>query len=188
MLEMVGRIAGATHLPVSADLEGGFGDAVETVRRAIGLGVVGADIEDQMKPVAEAARQVAVMKMAEAEGVDFVLNARTDAFLRAGDRDPAEVMADAIERGRAYLNAGAPVFLAVGRLDQGAGLDDRRRARTTAGQPDGHTRGRASWPAEELGVARVSYGPMRRTSPSPHSPSWSRRCTAGAAYRRPCGC
>ena len=81
MLDTVGRIVAATELPVTADLEGGYGDAAETVRRAIGVGVVGANIEDQLKPLPEAARQVeAIMKVAEAEGVDFVLNARTDAF------------------------------------------------------------------------------------------------------------
>jgi 2-methylisocitrate lyase-like PEP mutase family enzyme len=70
MLEAVGRIVAATSLPVTADLEGGYGDAAETVRRAIGVGVVGANIEDQLKPVAEAARQVeAIMRAADAEGV-----------------------------------------------------------------------------------------------------------------------
>jgi 2-methylisocitrate lyase-like PEP mutase family enzyme len=161
MLEMVGRIAASTHLPVTADLEGGYGDAAETVRRAIGLGVVGANIEDQMKPLPEAARQVeAVMKAADDEGVDFVLNARTDAFIHAGDRDPVEVMADAIERGRAYLDAGAPVFFAVGRLDEAqvselVGALGEQRV-TLIGIPGMPPLARL----EELGVARVSYGPM----------------------------
>ena len=66
MLEMVGRIAASTDLPVTADLEGGYGDPAETVRRAIGLGVVGANIEDQMRPVAEAAANVEkIMAVAE---------------------------------------------------------------------------------------------------------------------------
>src|SRR3954447_16644200 len=97
-LDLVGRIVDATDLPVTADLEGGYGDAPETIRRAIGIGVVGANIEDQLKPIAEATRQVEdIMKVAEQEGVDFVLNARTDAFARGRDRDPAENLADAIE-------------------------------------------------------------------------------------------
>jgi 2-methylisocitrate lyase-like PEP mutase family enzyme len=161
MLEMVGLIAQSTHLPVTADLEGGYGDAAETVRKAIGLGVVGANIEDQMKPLPEAARQVeAVMKAAEDEGVDFVLNARTDAFVKAGDRDPAEVTADAIQRGRAYLDAGAPVFFAVGRLDEiqiSTIVDALGPQRVSLiGIPGMPSLARL----EELGVARVSYGPM----------------------------
>ena len=120
MIAEVGLIARQTELPVSADLEGGYGDAADTVRRAIGVGVVGANLEDQMKPLAEDAAQVeAVMAAAAAEGVpDFVLNARTDAFLKAGDRDPAEVMKDAIERGRAYLEAGASNFFVPAKLDE----------------------------------------------------------------------
>ena len=91
MLDMCRRIVEAVDLPVSADLEAGYGDAPDTIRRAIGVGVVGANIEDQMKPLTRAADQVeAVVAAAAGEGVpDFVLNARTDAFLTAGDRDPA---------------------------------------------------------------------------------------------------
>lgn len=161
MLEAVGRIAAATELPVSADLEGGYGDPAGTVRRAIGLGVVGANIEDQMRPVAEAAANVErIMQVAEQEGVDFVLNARTDAFLRGRDRDPGEVLADAVERGRAYLDAGAPVVFVPGRLDeeQVTTLVEAYGPRrlTLIGVPGVPSLARL----EELGVARVSYGPM----------------------------
>jgi 2-methylisocitrate lyase-like PEP mutase family enzyme len=161
MLEMVGRIAASTDLPVTADLEGGYGDPAGTVRRAIGLGVVGANIEDQMRPVAEAATNVAkIVKVAEDEGVDFVLNARTDAFVKGRGRDQDEVLADAIERGRAYLDAGAPVVFVPGRLDEqqvSAFVDAWGPQRLTMlGIPGGPSLARL----EELGVARVSYGPM----------------------------
>src|SRR3954453_14945308 len=119
MLEAVGRVVQSTELPVSADLEGGYGDPAETVRRAIGLGIVGANIEDQMRPLAEAAANVEkIMKAAEAEGVEFVLNARTDAFVKGRDRDQAEVLADAVERGRAFLDAGAPVVSVPAKLER----------------------------------------------------------------------
>ncbi len=161
MLDMCRRIVAAVDLPVSADLEAGYGDAAGTVRRAIGVGVVGANIEDQMKPLAEAARQVEdMMAAAAAEGVpDFVLNARTDAFLRAGDRDPDEVLADAVERTRAYLDAGAPVVFVPGRLDERAvttlvdALGPQRL--TVIGAPGSLPLARLA----ELGVTRVSYGP-----------------------------
>ncbi len=162
MLDMCRRVVEAVELPVSADLEGGYGDAPDTIRRAIGVGVVGANLEDQMKPLAEAAAQVeAVMAAAAEEGVpDFVLNARTDAFVRAGDRDPAEVLADAVERSRAYLDAGAPVVFVPGRLDEDQvttlvdALGPQRL--TVIGVPGSLSLARL----EELGVARVSYGPM----------------------------
>jgi 2-methylisocitrate lyase-like PEP mutase family enzyme len=161
MVEMCRRIVEAVELPVSADLEGGYGDAADTVRRAIGVGVVGANIEDQMKPLAEAARQVEqVMAAAAHEGVpDFVLNARTDAFVKAGDRDPADVLADAVERSRAYLDAGAPVVFVPGRLDEQQvttlvdALGPQRL--TLIGVPGSLPLARLA----ELGVARVSYGP-----------------------------
>jgi 2-methylisocitrate lyase-like PEP mutase family enzyme len=162
MLEAVSRIAAATDLPVTADLEGGYGDAAETVRRAIGVGVVGANIEDQLKPVAEAAAQVeAVMRAAEAEGVpDFVLNARTDAYHLARDRDPEESLADAIERGKAYLDAGAPVVFVPARL----GEEDVQTLVEAFGPQRLTLIGIPGLPSlarlEELGVARVSYGPM----------------------------
>jgi 2-methylisocitrate lyase-like PEP mutase family enzyme len=162
MLEAVGRIVASTSLPVTADLEGGYGDAAETVRRAIGVGAVGANIEDQLKPVAEAARQVeAVMRAAEAEGVpDFVLNARTDAFHLGRDKDPADNLAVALERGRAYLDAGAPVVFVpaflreqqVVTLVEAFGLQ-RLSLIAIPGTPPVDR-------LEELGVARVSFGPM----------------------------
>jgi 2-methylisocitrate lyase-like PEP mutase family enzyme len=162
MLDAVGRIAAATSLPVTADLEGGYGDAAETVRRAIGLGIVGANIEDQMKPVAEAARQVeAIMKAADAEGVPgFVLNARTDAFHLGRDKDPAENLAAATERGRAYLDAGAPVIFVPAVL-----MEEQVRELVDAFGPQRLTL--IAIPGnppldrlEELGVARVSFGPL----------------------------
>jgi len=116
----VKRVVDATDLPVTADLEGGYGNAAETVRRAIGIGVVGANIEDQMKPLPEAVAQVeAIMKAAAEEGVpDFVLNARTDAFHLGRDRDPAQNLAEAVERGKAFLDAGASVVFVPARLDE----------------------------------------------------------------------
>jgi len=162
MLEMAGRIVASTALPVTADLEGGYGDAAETARRAIGVGIVGANIEDQMKPLAEAARQVeAIMKAAEAEGVpDFVLNARTDAFHLGRDKDPADNLAAALERGRAYLDAGAPVvfvpaFLKEAQVIQLVDAFGPQRL-TLIAIPGTPPLARL----EELGVARVSFGPM----------------------------
>lgn len=162
MIEAVGRIAASTSLPVTADLEGGYGNAAETVRRAIGVGVVGANIEDQMKPVAEAARQIeAIMKAAEAEGVsDFVLNARTDAFHLGRDKDPADNLAAALERGKAYLDAGAPVVFVPAFLkeEQVVTLVDAfgKQRLTLIAIPGTPPLDRL----EELGVARVSFGPM----------------------------
>jgi 2-methylisocitrate lyase-like PEP mutase family enzyme len=160
MIEAVGRIAAAVELPVTADLEAGYGDIGDTVRRAIGVGVVGANIEDQMRPLDEAVAGVrAAVQAGEAEGVPFVLNARTDAYLLGGDRDPSELLAEAIERGRAFLDAGADCVFVPGQLGADTvrqlveGIGERRvSVIALPGTPE---------PRElaELGVARVSFGP-----------------------------
>ena len=161
MIEAVGRIVAASELPVTADLEGGYGDPAATVRKAIGVGVVGANIEDQMRPIEEAAANVrAIMDAATSEGVpDFVLNARTDAFVKAGDRDPAEVLAEAVERGKAFLDAGAPLVFVPG-----ARSEEQITALVEAFGSNRLTLiGAGTLPLArlaELGVARVSYGPI----------------------------
>ena len=160
MITAVGRIAAATDLPVSADLEAGYGNPGDTVSRAIDVGIVGCNLEDQMKPLPEAVRAVAdAVKAGERAGVPFVVNARTDAFLKAGDRDPQEVLEDAITRGRAYLDAGAACFFVPGRLDEAT------IGRLT-GQLGANTVSIIAVPGavplpklHELGVARVSFGP-----------------------------
>lgn len=164
MIEAAGGIVSATDLPVTADLEAGYGNPGETVRKAIGVGVVGANLEDQMKPLPEAVAAVeAALNAGQAEGIDFVLNARTDAFLNAGDRPHVEVLADAIERGTAYLGAGAPVVFVpgkVGEADIQAFVEAWGPQKLTLiGAPGSVPLARM----EELGVARVSYGPFSQS-------------------------
>ncbi|CAN5818898.1 isocitrate lyase/phosphoenolpyruvate mutase family protein [soil metagenome] len=161
MLDMVGRIAAAVDLPVTADLEAGYGDSGTTTAMAIDVGIVGANLEDQMKPLDEAVASVAAAVAAgEAAGVPFVLNARTDAFVRAGERDPDDVVADAIERGRAFLDAGATCVFAPGRLDLPtierlvAGIGDRKVS--VIGFPGTPSHAELA----QAGVARISYGPL----------------------------
>ena len=165
MLDVVAGVVAATDLPVTADLEAGYGDPGETARRAIGVGVVGMNLEDQMVPLPEAVAAVeAALSAAEAEGVpDFVLNARTDAFLRAGERARQDVLDDAIERGRAFLEAGAPVVFVPGGLteDEISALVEAfgpGRLSLIAG-PHGVQPSRMA----ELGVARVSFGPFSQS-------------------------
>src|SRR3712207_627693 len=113
-----------------------------------------------MKPLRESvAAMEAALRAAEGEGVPFALNARTDALVRPGDRPTGEILADAIERGKAYLDAGATTVFVPGRVTDEeveelvAGIGDRKVS--LIGVP-----GNPSAPRlQELGVARVSYGP-----------------------------
>jgi 2-methylisocitrate lyase-like PEP mutase family enzyme len=160
MIAAVGRIAAAVDLPVSADLEAGYGDPAETIRQAVAVGIVGANLEDQAKPFDEAVAAVrAAVGAAEKEGVPFALNARTDVVLKAGDRPRDEVLADAIARGQAFLAEGAtcvfvPGKLAPEELDQlVAGLGERKLSIIAAS---------GALPLADLqkrGLARVSVGP-----------------------------
>ena len=162
MLDMIGRIVEAAgDLPVSADLDDGRGDAGETVRRAIGVGVVGGNVEDRLRPLAESVAAVeAIVAAGAAEGVPFALNARTDAFVRAGKRPVEESLADAIERGRAYLDPGADIVFVPGILD----ADMTRRLVEGIGERKvsviGLPGALSASEYEALGVARISYGPM----------------------------
>jgi 2-methylisocitrate lyase-like PEP mutase family enzyme len=101
----------------------------------------------------------AVVAAGEAEGVPFVLNARTDALIRGGDRPIEESVSDAIKRGRAYLEAGANLVFVPGRVNADVakqlveGIGERKVS--VIGLP-GNLRA-AEY--EALGIARISYGP-----------------------------
>lgn len=162
-LDMVRRIVDAVDLPVSMDFEAGYGDAGATARKAIEAGVVGGNLEDQMKPLDEAVDAVkAVLAAGRDAGIDFVLNARTDAYVRAAaDADPKDTLAEAVRRGQAYLEAGAPVVFvprAASREDITTLVSELGPQKLTVISMPG-----VSLPAkelEDLGVARVSTGPF----------------------------
>jgi len=162
-LDMVSRIVRAVDLPVTMDFEAGYGDPGETAKRAIEAGVVGGNLEDQMKPLDDAVAAVeSVLAAGRDAGIDFVLNARTDAVLRgAPDASRNDLVQEAARRGRAFLEAGAPVVFVPGVVarDEIEALVDALGPRklTVISVPG------ASLPArelQELGVARVSTGPF----------------------------
>ena len=116
MLSAVRRMADAVDVPVTADMEAGYGlPPDELVERLLAARAVGLNLEDTvrlggtpvlgpMEPQAE--RIAAVRSAAAAAGIPVVINARIDTYLR-GSGAPEERLADALARGRAYLAAGA---------------------------------------------------------------------------------
>ncbi|HEV8021611.1 MAG TPA: isocitrate lyase/phosphoenolpyruvate mutase family protein [Candidatus Lustribacter sp.] len=166
MLAHVATIAGAVALPVTADLEGGYGptvaDAVMTVRGAIDAGAVGMNFEDStsadaplLTVAAQCARIAAMRSAANERGVPFVINARTDVYrIRASEE---EQFAETIARAKAYLEAGADCifvpFIAeeslIGRL--AAAIPGPMNVLAGATTPDVATLTR-------LGVRRISLG------------------------------
>jgi 2-methylisocitrate lyase-like PEP mutase family enzyme len=143
---------------------------------------VGCNLEDQLKPLADAVKAVeSVVAAGDSAGVPFVLNARTDAFLRAGDKDPAAVLADAIERGRAYLGAGASSFFVPGKLDEAqvAALVDALGLQKVnlIAVPGSLSLAQM----QELGVARVSFGPWSQNVALTAFADFAAAATSGAS-------
>ena len=125
MLDLIAQIAAAVEVPVSADLEAGYGpspeDVAATVRGAVAAGVVGCNIEDSTRerdhPLFELGWAVerirAGAEAARATGMPFVLNARVDPYLvRLGT--PEENLAESIRRANAYREAGADCLYVPG--------------------------------------------------------------------------
>jgi 2-methylisocitrate lyase-like PEP mutase family enzyme len=166
MLEHVAAIASATDLPVSADLENGFGDAPETVAETIRLaaeaGLVGGSIEDSTQrdadplyPLEHAVLRVrAASEAARALPFPFTLTARAENYL-VGQRDLAAVVA----RLQAYQEAGADVLYAPGITSEREIAELLRSVdrpvNVLMGQP-GVASSLAS--LEKLGVKRISVG------------------------------
>ena len=169
-LENARRIAAAVDVPVTIDLEGGYGPEPERVADAVGrlfaTGAVGFNFEDQivggtgLYPIAEQALRVAAAREAcDGAGVPAFVNARTDLFLKAKPTDHDDALLDqAIDRANAYEQAGATGFFAPG-------LADERligRLCEASGLPVNILMRSGVLPKQrlaELGVARISYGP-----------------------------
>ena len=162
MLEHVGRIVAAVGVPVTADLEAGYGDTAadvgRTVARAVELGAVGGNLEDAGKgglfSIDEAVDRLAAARAAAPRGT-FVLNARTDPYF-AGTM--GDVFAETVERASRYLAAGADCVFVPGVVD----ADTIRRLAAAIPGPLNVVAGLANTidarTLFSLGVKRVSLG------------------------------
>ncbi len=118
------RIVRAAAVPVTADIEAGFGDTPEAVANSVAeiirAGAVGVNLEDgtprgaaPIRTVADAGERIrAAREAARTAAVPIVINARTDLYLR-NIGDPATRFEESVERGRAYLTAGADCFYPI---------------------------------------------------------------------------
>jgi 2-methylisocitrate lyase-like PEP mutase family enzyme len=175
MLARVGRIARAVKVPVTADVEAGYGsrpeDAAQTARGVIEAGAAGINLEDGTEdpahPLVDLTVQLekirAVREMAVKCGVLLVLNARTDVYL-AQVGVPEKRYDETVRRLVAFRDAGAECVFAPGLRD----ADTIRRLVVDMQCPLNILAG-PGFPSvlelEKLGVARVSLGsaPMRAT-------------------------
>jgi 2-methylisocitrate lyase-like PEP mutase family enzyme len=167
MLGAVARIVRTVSVPVTADLEGGYGDdvaaAAATARGAIESGAGGLNFEDRpvsgegLLDAALQAARIAAMRAAGAEaGVPLVINARTDVFFGSGIK-PAQQMEEALRRARLYVSSGADCVFVPGvfkepqieELVRGTGAPVNILALPQNPAPER---------LHALGVARISYG------------------------------
>jgi 2-methylisocitrate lyase-like PEP mutase family enzyme len=168
MLAAVGRIGAKVKVPVSADVEAGYGnrpeDAARTAQALIEAGAVGLNLEDGTgdphHPLADLSLQLekiaAVLENARGAGVPLVLNARTDVYLREVGA-PESRFDEALRRLSAFRNAGADCVFIPGVRD----LPTVQRFVRDLGHPINILAGPGSPSIPELqkaGVARVSLG------------------------------
>ena len=152
MLRANERIAGAVALPVTGDLEHGYGDPVGTARRAWDAGLVGINFEDSTDagyvPIED---QVSMIRAIRDAVPELVINARVDVFVRdTGGID------EAVERGNAYLDAGAdcvyPIACPVSAVADLAGrIDGPINVLVIPGMPE-------PYELQNFGVARMTWG------------------------------
>ncbi len=165
MAEIVGRICNAVDIPVSADMEAGYGKepgaVAATIAATIESGAVGINIEDGSKGGERVLidfdlsveRIRAARKAIDDSGIPMVLNARTDAFM-TGEDDP---VAEATRRANAYLESGADCTFVIGVSDAGRigqlanGIDGPLNVLAGASSP-------SIAELKALGVKRVTFG------------------------------
>lgn len=154
-------MAAAVSVPVTADIEGGFGadpaGVGETVAGVLAAGAVGINIEDGTRAAADHAERVAAARAAaDTAGVPLYINARIDTFL-FGLGEEADRLDETLARAAAYLRAGATGIFVPGVTDPATvtelakGIDAPLNILVGPGAPSVAELG-------ALGVARVSLG------------------------------
>jgi 2-methylisocitrate lyase-like PEP mutase family enzyme len=169
-IENLRRIVNATDLPVTIDLESGYGDTPESVGETIGLaieaGAVGCNLEDsfpangRLRGTVDQADRIRRARLtADGANIRFFINARTDIFFQRPREQHAEFMVlEAMERAHAYAEAGADGLFAPGLADIAliARLGEASPLPLNIMIDDGTPPIRV---LAEHGVARLSHGP-----------------------------
>lgn len=170
LIDLTGRIARSVDVPVTADIEAGYGgtiaDLAETINEVIDSGVVGVNIEDSLevegvlRPVEEQCQRISVARqVADRRGIPLVINARVDSFLSSSFVDHGDATEDAVTRARAYSEAGADCIYPIGPGD----LETTAVLRAGIKLPINILVTPSAAPLkalETIGVNRVSFGPF----------------------------
>jgi 2-methylisocitrate lyase-like PEP mutase family enzyme len=164
------RIVAATVLPVSIDMESGYGKTAaevgQTIGRTVAAGAVGCNLEDsfpqdgKLREVTEQTQRIRQARAAaDAAGIRYFINARTDVFFqKPPEQHDESMLREAIERAEAYADVGADGIFAPGLIDRAliarlaAAVPLPLNILVDEGSPSLEL-------LAEAGVARVSHGP-----------------------------
>ncbi len=169
LLDVLSRITRSVAIPVTADIEAGYGASLDELRKTIRLvieaGVVGVNLEDSVRegltrrPLEDQCHRLsAVREEADALDIPLVINARIDGFLME-NAVPTEALDDAVERASAYVDAGADCVYPIGPGDENTVRALRERIESPINilvGPHAHPLGTY----REIGIERVSLGPF----------------------------
>lgn len=170
LLKVLDKIVKHVNVPVTADIESGYGHSDDelqrNIERILEAGVVGINIEDTNKQSdrlfsveAQSRRISLIRKVSDAREIPLFINARSDVYIRGNEFvDEEEKFEEALKRGKAYINAGADCFFPIlMKRNQDireliSALRSPVNILALPGVPDLKT-------LNEMGVARVSLGP-----------------------------
>jgi len=177
VLAAVRPIIDGVELPVSVDLEAGYGrEPAELIAALTDVGGAGLNVEDtvhseggRLRSTEEHTAYVAGLRAAADDaGVAIVINGRTDLFLRAG-ADKAGVLDEAIARMQSLVAAGADVVYPVKIQDDDELITAVVQALTVPVNVTAHRAKHTLERFESLGVGRVTFGPLLQSALTDHT-------------------
>ena len=170
LIEFLERIARSVDVPVTADIETGYGESLaeleDTVRHVIDAGIVGINIEDglseggSLRSVAQQCQRIStVRQIAARQNLHLVINARVDCFLSSSFPDKTKAIDETVARAKAYLEAGADCIYPIGPGDEKTVRVLRDRILAPLNILASATAAPLSI-LRSIGINRVSFGPF----------------------------
>jgi 2-methylisocitrate lyase-like PEP mutase family enzyme len=169
-IELIERIARSVNVPVTADIERGYGESLSdlemTAEQVIESGVAGVNLEDSLegggalRTVEEQCRRISTLRqVADRHGIHLVINARVDSYASSIFTNCEEATADAVGRAKAYSEAGADCIYPMGPGDEATVRFLRDRIDCSINILISPSAASLSV-LQDIGINRVSFGPF----------------------------
>ena len=170
LIDLLGRIARSVDVPVTADIESGYGETLSdlevTAQQVMESGVVGVNLEDSvedhagLRSVEEQCRRISILRqVADGMDVHLVINARIDSFVSQSFTDGQQAIEEAVTRARAYTAAGADCIYPIGPGDEATVRILQERIESPINILASPNAAPLSV-LREIGINRVSFGPF----------------------------